>query len=93
MLSNYSLSTLTFPDRLSENSCLAEEDRICLAVLSRNIESVELQAQTAQQRLESSLDLERSQSEALTSVEEQVNECQSYIDQLELTPDRLQVTH
>lgn len=69
---------------------MSEEDSICLSVLSRSIDSVELQALAEKHNTESSLDLEQSQREALQDVQDQLQDCQSYVDQLELTPDKLQ---
>lgn len=67
-----------------------EEDSICLSVLNKNIESIELQVLAEKHSLQSNLDLEQSQRDALQDVETQLAECQGYVDQLELTPDRLQ---
>ena len=61
-----------------------------MSVLSRSIDSVELQALAEKHNTESSLDLEQSQKEALEDVETQLRECQNYVDQLEVTPDKLQ---
>lgn len=61
-----------------------------MSVLLKNIESVELQAIAMKQTMDSSVELEESQKEALQDVEEQLAECQRYVDQLELTPERLQ---
>lgn len=52
---------------------------------------MELQALAEKHNTESSLDLEQSQREALDDVETQLRDCQSYVDQLEVTPDKLQV--
>lgn len=69
---------------------MSEEDSICMSVLSRNIDSMELQALAEKHNMESSLTLEQSQKEALADVENQAAECQNYVDQLEVTPDKLQ---
>ena len=75
---------------LAKSSAMSEEDSICMSVLSRSIDSVELQALAEKHNTESSLDLEQSQKEALEDVETQLRECQNYVDQLEVTPDKLQ---
>lgn len=81
---------LCFLAELAKSSSMSEEDSICLSVLSRSIDSVELQALAEKHNTESSLDLEQSQREALQDVQDQLQDCQSYVDQLELTPDKLQ---
>ena len=75
---------------LSESSVMSEEDSICLSVLSKNIDSMQLQAVAEKHNIESTLGLEQSQKEALADVETQLKECQNYVDQLEVTPDKLQ---
>lgn len=76
-------------EQLSKQN-LSEEDTICMSVLDKNIQSLELQALAMKQTIDSSQELEESQKEALQEVEEQLAECQRYVDQLELTPERLQ---
>ncbi|XP_067943129.1 nesprin-1-like [Watersipora subatra] len=75
---------------LSQSAVMSEEESICLSVLSKNIESVRLQAMAEKQNIESSLGLEQSQKDALADVENQLRDCQNYVDQLEVTPDKLQ---